>query len=91
MVMSTDGGTMISYTIVTDVCESICDCVLVCPVECIRPATDGLNNSGCRYCMIDPRACINCGLCLDVCPIEGAVLDQWRPDLQKGSRNDQIE
>lgn len=73
-----------SYTIVADACEGIADCIPVCPAECIHWAPEGRTNAkGTRYTSIDDGACIDCGACLSVCPIEGAILDEWRPEFQE--------
>src|ERR1700730_2307726 len=74
-----------SYTVVTDVCEGIADCIPVCPVECMHWAEGQRNAKGCKYVWIDDNICIRCGACLSVCPIEGAILDEWHPELQKGN------
>ena len=70
-----------SYTIVADVCEGLRDCIPACPADCIHPG-DGHNAKGTPFVVIDPNACTNCGICLDICPIEGAVLNAWHPELQ---------
>jgi NAD-dependent dihydropyrimidine dehydrogenase PreA subunit len=72
-----------SYTIVADLCEGIADCIPVCPVECIHWAEGKTNVKGTKYTYIDDSTCIDCGACLSVCPIEGAILDEWKPELQK--------
>lgn len=72
-----------SYTINTDICEGIADCIPVCPVECIHWASGKTNAKGTKYVYIDAAVCIDCGACLSVCPIEGAILDEWIPRLQK--------
>lgn len=72
-----------SYTIVTDTCEGIADCIPVCPVECIHWATGLTNEMGTRYVFIDAAVCIDCGACLSVCPIEDAIVDEWKPGLQR--------
>jgi NAD-dependent dihydropyrimidine dehydrogenase PreA subunit len=72
-----------SFTVVADTCEGIADCIPVCPVECIHWATGQTNAKGTRYVYIDAAVCIDCGACLSVCPIEGAILDEWKPELQK--------
>ncbi|HSV83650.1 MAG TPA: ferredoxin FdxA [Ramlibacter sp.] len=41
------------------------DCVSVCPVECFHEGPDFL--------VIDPAACIDCGVCIPECPVEAIV------------------
>ena len=72
-----------SYTIVSDVCEGVADCIPVCPVECIHWAQAKTNAKATKYAYIDDSRCIDCGACLAACPIEGAILDEWHPLLQK--------
>ena len=71
-----------AHTIVTDVCEGEGDCVDACPVACITPG-DGKNSKGRDYFWIDFDTCINCSICLQVCPTEGAILPEERSDLQR--------
>ncbi len=71
-----------SHTIVTDVCEGIADCVAACPVACIYPG-DVPNAKGTQYFWIDFATCIDCGICLQVCPVAGAILDHEAADLQR--------
>jgi NAD-dependent dihydropyrimidine dehydrogenase PreA subunit len=73
-----------SYTIVSDICEGVGDCIPVCPVACILWAEGKTNTKGTKYTYIttDP-SCIDCGACISVCPVEGAILDEWKPELQK--------
>lgn len=60
-----------TYAISGDCCSDA-SCVAVCPMNCIHPSpgepgfgtTDGL--------FIDPRACIDCGACADICPVDAA-------------------
>jgi NAD-dependent dihydropyrimidine dehydrogenase PreA subunit len=72
-----------SYTIVSDVCTFQLDCIPVCPVECIHKVEDDSNTQGTHYCYIDETTCIDCGACLSVCPVEGAILDDWQADKAK--------
>ncbi len=72
-----------SFTIVSDVCEGVGDCIPACPVECISWSQDKTNAKGTKYAYIRGDECISCGACLAACPIEGAILDEWRPELQK--------
>ena len=71
-----------AHTIVSDVCEGVADCVDACPVACIDQG-DGKNSKGTDYFWINFDNCIDCGICLHVCPLEGAILAEERSDLQK--------
>ncbi len=74
-----------SYTIVSDICEGVGDCVGVCPVEAIHWASGQINAKGTKFAFIDEPTCIGCGACLSVCPVEGAILAEWRPELQRAT------
>ena len=69
------------HSINKEVCEGIATCVKACPVDCIKKAQKK-NLKGFEYFYIDFSTCIDCGVCLDVCPIKGAILSEERPDLQ---------
>ena len=71
-----------AHTIVSDVCEGVADCVDACPVACIDQG-DGKNSKGTDFFWINFDNCIGCGICLQVCPLEGAILAEERSDLQK--------
>jgi NAD-dependent dihydropyrimidine dehydrogenase PreA subunit len=75
-------GNTVSHTIVTETCEGVADCVDACPVACIHPGP-GKNVKGTDWYWIDFATCIDCGICLQVCPVEGAIIAEERPDLQK--------
>ena len=70
------------HTINSDICEGIADCSKACPVDCIKEAPNK-NIKGTSYYFIDFSICIDCGVCLEVCPVKGAVISDERPDLQK--------
>ena len=62
-------------------------CVTVCPVGCIHPGV--LERAGGTYdqFLIDPEACICCGLCEPECPVdaifpEDEVPIQWSNFIQ---------
>jgi ferredoxin len=44
------------------------DCVSVCPVSCFHGDDERV--------YIDPVACIDCGACVDACPV-GAISDEF--------------
>ena len=73
-----------AHTIVTNVCEGIADCVDACPVACIHPGR-GANSKGTGFFWIDFDTCIDCGICLQVCPVEGAIVPEERAELQRRS------
>ena len=70
------------HTIVSDICEGVASCAKACPVACIKPG-NGMNIKGTNFYFIDFETCIDCGVCLEVCPVENAVISEERPDLQK--------
>ena len=69
-----------AYTIASNICEGIADCVPACPVACIEQG-EGANIKGTIWFKIDASICIDCGVCLQVCPIQGAILPEERPEL----------
>lgn len=69
------------HSIISEVCEGVAACVEACPVGCIN-ASQKQNTRGKNYFFIDPVICIDCGVCMQVCPVNGAVIDEERPDLQ---------
>jgi len=71
----------VAHTIVTNTCEGIADCVEACPVACIHEGP-GKNAKGTNWFWIDFATCIDCGICLQVCPVAGAIVPEERPDLQ---------
>jgi len=72
----------VPHTIVTNTCEGVADCVDACPVACIHEGP-GKNSKGTDWYWIDFATCIDCGICIQVCPVEGAIVPEERPDLQK--------
>ena len=54
--------------VITQKClgERYATCVAVCPVECIHPG----DYQGQPFMIIDPDTCIDCGLCVDECPVK---------------------
>lgn len=49
------------------------DCVAVCPVDCFH--------EGPNFLVIDPVACIDCGVCIAECPVDAIVEESdLKPD-----------
>jgi ferredoxin len=59
--------------VVTEACIhcKYTDCVSVCPVDCFH--------EGPNFIVIDPDACIDCGVCIPECPIEAIVEESDLP------------
>ena len=54
-------------------------CVEVCPVDCIHPTTDGGKHEDADQLFIDPDTCIDCGLCVDECPVQAIFPEEDLP------------
>ena len=50
------------------------DCVEVCPVDCFYEVQDP------RMLVIDPDTCIDCGLCVDECPVQAIFPEEDLPE-----------
>jgi ferredoxin len=58
-------------------------CVAVCPVDCIHPTKEEEDFATEEMLYIDPDVCIDCGLCVDECPVkaifpEDDLPEEWR-------------
>ena len=71
--------------IITEPCIGTKDtaCVEVCPVDCIHPTKKEGDYGARQQLYIDPDTCIDCGICLQVCPVAGAILPEEKPQLQR--------
>lgn len=63
--------------VVTEACVrcKYTDCVAVCPVECFH--------EGPNFLVIDPEACIDCGVCVPECPIGAIYAEADLPPEQR--------
>lgn len=48
------------------------DCVAVCPVDCFH--------EGANMLVIDPVECIDCGACIDECPVHAIYAEEDLPE-----------
>ena len=60
----------------------------VCPVDCIHPTKEEADFESVDMLYIDPETCIDCGLCIDECPVSAIFTEeklpaQWKDFLQK--------
>lgn len=67
--------------VITEPCIDVKDgdCTEACPVDCIY--------EGGRMFYIHPDECINCGLCLSICPVDAIWWDEETPAEMKHYEN----
>lgn len=60
--------------VIAEPCVGVKDgnCVAVCPVDCIHPTAEERAFQEVQMLYIDPRSCVDCGLCVDECD-RGAI------------------
>ena len=61
--------------VITRPCCNDASCVAVCPVNCIHPTPDEPEFFTAESLYIDPETCIDCGACIDECPVEAIIPD----------------
>lgn len=62
--------------VIASACIDVRDesCIAVCPVDCIHTSPDD------RMCYIDPDVCIDCGVCVQACPVQAIFADKDLPE-----------
>ncbi|MSR18243.1 MAG: ferredoxin family protein [Phycisphaerales bacterium] len=55
-------------------------CVDVCPVDCIHPTKNASDGTTAQQLYIDPDTCIDCGLCVDECPVKAIFPQDELPE-----------
>jgi len=78
--------------IIAEPCQGVKDtaCVDVCPVDCIHPTKDSEEHAEAKQLYIDPDTCIDCGLCIDECPVQAIFTEEdlpgeWASYLEKNA------
>jgi len=78
------GGKTMAY-VIAEPCIGVKDrdCVDVCPLECIYEGEDQL--------YINPDECIDCGACIEPCPVNAIFLEdelpeKWRSYAEKSRK-----
>ena len=54
-------------------------CVVVCPMDCIHPTAAEAGFAAAEQLYVDPPACIDCGLCVDECPVRAVFHEDGLP------------
>ncbi|MCX5662944.1 MAG: ferredoxin family protein [Planctomycetota bacterium] len=54
-------------------------CVVNCPVDCIHPTKEEAEFATVKQLYIDPDPCIDCGLCVDECPVKAIFPEEDLP------------
>ena len=63
-------------------------CVAVCPADCIHPTADEDGFAIAEQLYIDPDPCIDCGLCVEECPVKAVFAEsdlpgEWQDFLER--------
>ena len=66
--------------IIAEGCTKDAACVAVCPVDCIHPTPEEEEVESVEMLYIDPDTCIDCGLCVDECPVEAIFSEEDLPE-----------
>ncbi|MEM8874200.1 MAG: 4Fe-4S binding protein [Planctomycetota bacterium] len=66
-------------------------CVQVCPVDCIHPTDQADDFESADQLFIDPDVCIDCGLCVDECPVTAIfpaedLPEEWSDFIEKNAK-----
>lgn len=65
--------------VITAPCVADFSCQEVCPADCIHPLSGSQEFMEVEQLYIDPRKCINCRACVDVCPVQAIFEDTLLP------------
>ena len=67
--------------VITQPCIHVKDtaCVAVCPVDCIHPTRDEADFASAEMLYIDPALCVECGLCVEECPVRAIFAEDDVP------------
>ncbi len=78
--------------VITQPCIGVKDtaCVAVCPVNCIHPTPTEEGFAAAKMLYVDPDICVDCGLCVDECPVRAIFRDddvppEWAEFIEKNA------
>ncbi|MGV0806574.1 FAD-dependent oxidoreductase [Mycolicibacterium setense] len=69
--------------VITQSCCNDASCTAVCPAKCIHPTPDEPGFATAEMLYIDPSSCIDCGACIDECPV-----DAISPDIELNAKGE---
>ncbi|MGB8389381.1 FAD-dependent oxidoreductase [Mycobacterium sp.] len=65
--------------VITQNCCKDASCVPVCPVDCIKPVGGPGQFTDTEMLYIDPATCIDCGACMEECPVDAIYYEDDLP------------
>jgi ferredoxin len=78
--------------VIAEPCIGVKDtgCIPACPVDCIHPTPEDDDFAAADMLSINPDICIDCGLCVDECPVraifpEDELPDEWKDYAEKNA------
>lgn len=79
--------------VITELCVGVKDgtCVDVCPMDCIHPGPAEREFAGADQLYIHPEVCIDCNVCVAVCPADAIFAEdelpgEYQPALELNAR-----
>jgi len=66
--------------VITAPCVADYSCLEVCPVNCISPGPEDSEFSTTEQLYINPDVCVNCGACVQACPVLAIYEDDNLPE-----------
>lgn len=66
--------------VITQHCCNDASCVRVCPAGCIHPTPDEPDFASAEMLYINPADCIDCGACVEACPVDAIYDDFFLPE-----------
>jgi ferredoxin len=65
-------------------------CLVACPVDCIHPTKDEAGFEAAQMLHIQATECIDCGLCVDECPVNAIFAEddlpgEWREFIERNA------
>lgn len=69
--------------VITAPCVADYSCLEICPVDCISPGPEDNGFANAEQLYINPVTCIDCGACVEACPVLAIYEEDNLPDKYK--------